>query len=192
MTSRQKYTLPKGRKSEKLIKDTAEILNEQKEKITFINWESFTFDYMKFDIPVANKDNIDYVRWVQMRPTWIESINKEFAKSSLPCYLVVDPSRGVFVLTNGEAFKSSTTKRIRKLVSTITKTVEMSAAMQNSFPELKKAFAMIGRVHEDTLHALSGRIDISRLPVHIKNDLKKMIQDNLRTLELEEDEDESY
>jgi hypothetical protein len=160
---------------EKLYKNQDQMIGKT------INWNIFTTDLMKFDLPTTRVDKIE---WREYRPRWVVMINEGFLLRKYPCQLFIRYNQGVELSIDGAAVREKITIGFEKLLNTIDTGKERAENMIDTFPEAKRIFKKVSSMNSDIIFMVSGMIDASRqIPPDLKNGLRTIVRKHLPAIE---------
>jgi hypothetical protein len=175
MESNGTYNITKERHSE-LIYEVVERIHEESAELqgAIISWEEFTQEFMGFDMPT---DDVERIRWVDFRPTWVKAINDAFIEAKYPYHLEIKHNMGVYLLVEKSAALKKISKRTKKQVSMYRNSLkEITSLLESgSYPTLIPAFKWFNESVRTSMFSFIGQIDTAKLPKSQKDELKRIV-----------------
>lgn len=162
------------------VRNVAEKIFHGKEKLIgkLITWESFTMNWLWFDLP---KSELDRKNWIENRPKWIQILNKEFIKWRYPCKLYVAHGKGVQLFEHGAMINKFIANSTKKILNASTNTIDRCEELLQTDTEGKKLLRQYKRLNTEKLYTWSGMIGHSKLSGGLKSEMKKLIDAELKT-----------
>jgi len=166
------------------LRNVCDRLYIDKEKLDgkLISWESFTSNWLWFDLP---ENELDRENWKKLRSHWKNSINSEFIKLKRPCELFIVRGRGVQLLANKMASHRYSSDRMKSYVGNVKNTMVGCSERALSNPDEKKLFKRLESAFNGFLYQALGVIDDARLPAAQKQEWKLMIKKSIPKNEVE-------
>lgn len=141
-----------------------------------ISWESFTNDWLWFELPDTL---LDEENWKKQRSNWKDSLNNIFIELERPCELFVIRGKGVQLMIDKMASSKYVSDRIKSYSNNTKNTINGCKERSISNPESKKLLKRIQKMFESFSYQAIGAIDDSRLPVNEKIEWKALFKKNL-------------
>ena len=147
-----------------------------KDKIDFISWENLTTKWLWFELPETEADHNEFVN---KRPTWMRAINAEFRRRKYPIRLYNRFGKGVELKEQGAMSSQSNTNGIKKVSNVFKNVVDDLDGILDSNPEGKRVLKVMKAGYINTATYWVGVIQLSSLPMAIKQATIRMIKKNL-------------